>query len=213
MGTGTLVAAGFGPTLLGRLTKVYDRAVDPADDARLKQFEVLWSEIARRSNAQQALVALNVTAAGTVGGLVITGRADSVLLVVLAVISPVVGLLWIDHARNIGEIGEFIGREWPWTPNWERNSASQKEESRGRFYVFILATTIVFLGPAFAGLIASVGRVTGIGQVSGWGLAIVLTSLYCVSWATQVFRSRPRKHEVGISHDAGGLRAASDEPP
>jgi hypothetical protein len=88
-------------------------------DATLKQFEILWAEIARRSNAQQALFGGAVTVTGTVAGLVVTGKASTVLLVVLAVVTPVLGLLWLDHAQNIGQIAGFIEQHWRWTPNRE----------------------------------------------------------------------------------------------
>lgn len=94
----------------------------PNEEAQLKQFEVLWAEIARRSTAQQALITLNVTATGTVIGLVVSGKSQSALLFVLAVVSPALGLLWVDHARSIGLIADFIRTRWSWEPNWEHHN-------------------------------------------------------------------------------------------
>jgi hypothetical protein len=158
-------------------------------DAALKQFEVLWTEIARRSNAQQALIGLSVTVTGTVGGLVVTGKSDPVLLVVLAIVSPVLGLLWIDHARNIGDIAEFIRTKWTWEPNWETH-IENKKRSAERFIFFILAMGLTFLSPAVAGLIASGIDVDGAEWVA-WSGAALLTALFAIGFGLQVWRSRP----------------------
>jgi hypothetical protein len=159
-------------------------------DAQLKQCEVLWAEIARRSNAQQALIALNVTVTGTVGGIVVTGRAGSILLVVLAVVSPVLGLLWVDHARNIGEIARFIRENWKWGLSWEQHSEDTKEADRRRFWFFVAAMTIVFAVPALAGLVASVSHLSGF-EIAGWMAALVLTALFSVGFGNQAWQSRP----------------------
>lgn len=162
------------------------------DDAQLRQFEVLWSEIARRSNAQQALLAATVTITGTIGGLVVTNRADSVLLVVLAIVSPVLGLLWLDHARNIGEIGNFIRVNWHWTPNWEQANADGKNATSGRarFVIFATAVTIVFLCPALAGLGASVSHLASVPyRIGAWSVALLLSCLFGLSWAIQIWQS------------------------
>lgn len=161
------------------------------DDATLRQFEILWAEIARRSNAQQALVAATVTVTGTISGLVVTDKADSVLLVVLAIVAPVFGLLWLDHARNVGEIGEFICQNWRWAPNWEKHNAERKKTDAGRFrfVIFILAVTIVFVGPALGGLWTSAGHLDGARLIVAWGGAATLTVLFVVSWTIQVVQS------------------------
>jgi len=161
----------------------------------IRQFEVLWAEIARRSNAQQALVAATVTTTGTIGGLVVTGKADSVLLVVLAAVAPIFGLLWLDHARNIGEIGEFIRCHWRGEPNWEQHYAEQKDTAGGkfRFLIFITAVTLVFVGPAIGGLIFSADQLDGNCRlIASWLAAVVLTVLFTVSWVIQVGQTWPR---------------------
>lgn len=164
-------------------------------EAQLKQFEVLWAEIGRRSNTQQALIAATVTATSTVGALVVAQRVDAALLAVLAVISPVFGLLWLDHARMIDEIASFIRRMWPWSPNWEgyhrdRNGTSS---GRARFLIFTLAVTIVFLGPACGGLIASFCALDGHpGRIAAWLVGLVLAVLFAASWAHRVVSSWPR---------------------
>jgi hypothetical protein len=165
-------------------------------EARIRQFEVLWAEIARRSNAQQALVAATVTATGTLAGLAVTDKADPVVLVVLAVVAPTFGLLWLDHARNIGEIGNFIRCNWgsDWGPNWEQLYAEGKNtrEGRFRFAIFITAVILVFVGPAFGGLVASVCQLDGqLLFIAAWGGAALLTTLFAISLGIQIVQTRP----------------------
>ncbi|MGC1853071.1 MAG: hypothetical protein WA687_11590 [Solirubrobacterales bacterium] len=166
-------------------------------EAQLRQYEALWAEIARRSNAQQALIAATVTATGTVSGLVVAGKADAVLLVVLAVVSPVFGLLWLDHARNIDNIGGFIRSNWAWSPNWELEHESRKgtkREATFRFIIFTTAVTIVFLGPAAGGLIASFSHPgSALIFITAWCPAAMLTALFAVAWLVHVGQTRPSR--------------------
>lgn len=169
--------------------------MDSTGEATLRQFEILWAEIARRSNAQQALVAATVTGTGTVGGLVATKGAAPILLVVLAVVSPVFGLLWLDHARNINEIGRFIRENWTWTPNWEKQYEEGKNSWAGgyRFVVFATAVTIVFLIPAGVGLFVSIGELRDeAGLIAAWGGGAIMTVLFTISWILQIAQTRPR---------------------
>jgi hypothetical protein len=173
--------------------------VEGETDAKLRQFEVLWAEIARRSNAQQTLVGVGATAIGTVGGLVVADKANAVLFVVLAVVSPVFGLLWLDHALNIGQIADFIARHWDWQPNWEKDYESRKHGGAGRirYVIFMLSMTLVFLAPAVAGLIASFGHLDGHGgRLAGWIGAVLLTALFTVAWLIQVGRGWRRADGV-----------------
>lgn len=164
------------------------------EEARLRQCEVLWAEIARRSNAQQALIAATVTATGTVGGLVAAQGADSALLLSLGLVAPVFGLLWLDHAQNIREIGHFIASAWHWTPNWEAGyeEAKHVREGRNRFYFFVFAISIVFLAPSLDGLASSVCILRGDpGLLSAWISGLVLTVLFVVGWGFQLRKTWP----------------------
>ena len=179
--------------------------MDKGEEARLKQFEVLWAEIARRSNAQQALIAATVTATGTLGGLVAAEDADPAFLLVLALIAPVFGLLWLDHARNIREIGRFIRRNWSWMPNWEEEHEEGKHgrEGRRRYYVFVCAISIVFLVPALVGL----GSICQLGDewtlLLAWAAALLLTILFTASWGHHLHQTWPRHGGAGKNSKIG----------
>jgi MFS family permease len=160
-------------------------------DAKLKQFDVLWAEIARRSNAQQTIIGATVTATGTIAGLVVSNKANPALFVVLAIVSPVFGLLWLDHALNISVIAEFISRNWrPGTPNWEAYYRTQKQTKagRGRYLLFVASMTVLFLVPAIGGLAASFPHLDShTGRIAGWIAAVLLTSIFGVAWIWQAW--------------------------
>ena len=142
-------------------------------------------------NRSTGVVAATVTITSTIGGLVLAEKVNSLLLMVLAIITPVMGLLWLDHARNIGEIGEFIRTNWKWEPNWEQQNAKRKGSNAGRWRLifFILAVAIVFLVPAIAGLSASACHLDALGFVVTWGGAAALTGLFAISLAIQAWQS------------------------
>lgn len=84
----------------------YDKAV--AERVALAEFNKLRDEIAGRSSAAWTLVGLNATASSAVAGFVLSAKADARLLLLLPLLTPCLGLLFIDHATNIGRIGEYI---------------------------------------------------------------------------------------------------------
>lgn len=73
----------------------------------LAEFSALRDEIANRSGAQNTLLSLNLTAIGGIGGVVLSGKAQ-LLLLLLPILSPALGLLFLDHAMNIKNIGNYI---------------------------------------------------------------------------------------------------------
>jgi hypothetical protein len=85
---------------------------------RLAEFAGLRSEILQRTQQQQALIALDLTVVGTIAGFVISGRAQDQILLVAAIISGMLGLLWLDHHMTITRIGLYIRDElWHWQPS------------------------------------------------------------------------------------------------
>ncbi|HXM23621.1 MAG TPA: hypothetical protein VN948_20355 [Terriglobales bacterium] len=74
----------------------------------LAEFAALRDEIANRSSGQNTLLNLNLTAIGGIGGVVLSGKAHLLLLLLLPILSPALGLLYFDHAINIKNIGNYI---------------------------------------------------------------------------------------------------------
>lgn len=165
--------------------------------ARLKQFEVLWNEIARRSSFQQALIAATVTATGAVGGIVVGRKSNTDLFAVLAAVAPIFGLLWLDHAEKIAEISGFIAKHWNQWPNWEMECRRKPHKPGGRLRAlgYLIVIVLIFGGPASAGLIVSFGSLAGAtDRVAGWVFGFVLTALFFVAWLCHLVNTmrRPR---------------------
>jgi hypothetical protein len=74
----------------------------------LAEFGKLRDEIGGRSTAAWTLVGLSITSSATLAGFVLAQKADPRLLLVLPLLTPSLGLLFMDHATNIGRIGDYI---------------------------------------------------------------------------------------------------------
>jgi hypothetical protein len=78
----------------------------------LAQFEACRTEIQTRSGTQATLFNLNLTAAGVVAGYYVSQpHTNPLVLLIIPLLSPMLGIIWADHAINIGNIGRFIQNE------------------------------------------------------------------------------------------------------
>ena len=92
------------------------RAPDPAApeatsrllDVALAEFKALRDEIGSRASSSHTLININAVASGVAGGLVVNNPGRVELLLILPILSPVLGLLWLDHAHNIRNMGDYI---------------------------------------------------------------------------------------------------------
>jgi hypothetical protein len=89
--------------------------MDPANrsailQVSLAEFAAVRSEIKDRSSAAWALVALDVTGTTAVLGFLLSKNADPKLLLALPLFAPALGLLFIDHAYNINNLGSYINK-------------------------------------------------------------------------------------------------------
>jgi hypothetical protein len=76
----------------------------------LAEFSALRSEIKDRSSYAWALVNLDITATAALFGFVLSKSADPKLLLALPLLAPALGLLFLDHAYNINNLGSYIGK-------------------------------------------------------------------------------------------------------
>jgi hypothetical protein len=74
----------------------------------LAEFNKLRDEISGRTTAAWTLLGINATASSAIAGFVLAQKADPLLLLILPLLTPSLGLLFIDHAVNIGNIGKYI---------------------------------------------------------------------------------------------------------
>jgi hypothetical protein len=91
------------------------KAVEPAQHDRaavvqvsIAEFNKLRDEIGARSGSAWTLLGLNATVSSTVAGFVLAQKANPLALLLLPLLAPSLGLLFIDHATNIGNIGTYI---------------------------------------------------------------------------------------------------------
>jgi hypothetical protein len=113
-------------------------------EVRLAEYAALRAEIAQRLSSQQALVALNLTAVATIVGFVLVKHSSKSLLLLVPVVSSVLGLLWLDHDRNIRLMALYIGTEL-WRDreqSWEKWSGER--HSRPKEILYWSAIAIVY---------------------------------------------------------------------
>lgn len=75
----------------------------------LEEFKSLRQEIIFRATTQAAILSLNVTAIGVVAGLYFSSKqSDARVFFLIPMISSILGLMYTDHALNIGKLARFI---------------------------------------------------------------------------------------------------------
>lgn len=79
--------------------------------ALLEEFKLLRGEINQRSTAQATLIQINIAAIGIVLGAFFSNTLDNRVLFIIPVISPMLGMLYLDHNLAIGNLGRFIQSE------------------------------------------------------------------------------------------------------
>lgn len=76
----------------------------------LAQFNACRAEIQARSTTQATIINLNITAVAAIAGYYFGYHANPAVLLVIPILSPMLGIIWADHAINIANIGRFIQR-------------------------------------------------------------------------------------------------------
>jgi hypothetical protein len=158
--------------------------MDASDETRLAEFVALKGEISQRSGFQQALIVLNLATVGSVVGVVVSHPNLRTLLLVVAVVSPILGLLWLDHQRNIRRISKYIAGLW--APSWGRHI---REAPPPRLWSVIYwgAMALIFVGVSATTLgVAFPARHGSAGVWLLWGAGVVLTSLYVTAFSVSV---------------------------
>jgi hypothetical protein len=148
----------------------------------IAEFNALRAEILFRATTQATLLAVNITAIGVVAGYVFAKQADAITLLIIPILSPTLGMLWIDHDINIRSIGRFIGGEWSRAmdvyvdsslPTYQRTAEKEITNIRWRVLGFGLPMSIAFgVLPLCAFAYAVVASPLS-GSLVFWGPALV----------------------------------------
>ena len=130
-------------------------------------FNSLREEIKTRSTAQAGLVTLNITAVGVLGG-VFFGKVENTpeILLLIPMVTSVLGMLWMDHAISIANLGRFIEKEvmpalmksvdLPVIPDYEVRIRGMEERAGLRRFVLGAPILLIFLGIPFVALLYAV---------------------------------------------------------
>jgi hypothetical protein len=76
--------------------------------ALVAEFNAMRAEILFRATSQATLVQLNITAAGTVAVFALADGARAPTMIIIPILSPILGILWLDHDATILKLGRFI---------------------------------------------------------------------------------------------------------
>jgi hypothetical protein len=184
------------------------------ENARLAEYGKLKDEVANRSTLQNAIITLNIAAVGTLSGVVIGHQANLIILLLLIPLSTALGLLWLDHAKTIARIGDYIrGSKLVSHPR-----AQEKESDWPESYEEVVARTpvldistylvpffVIFIGPSITSVAVTLHAVRGAEEWVFWSADVLITS-YCFSiWV--VFLRSTRTRRVRASPDEGANSA------
>jgi hypothetical protein len=170
----------------------------------LSQFTALRSEIQNRSTVQASIVSLNITAIGVIAGFYFSQHADPRVLFVIPILSPILGMIYIDHAVNIANIGGFIqnaiipelAKATGITKLPDYEVFVREFEQRGSFRVFVFGIPILFMFavlPLGALILPFVPGMHTPRHPTLWapaGLGSILLLTFIVAWTGMVARGK-----------------------
>lgn len=162
------------------------------ETVRLAEFAELRNQIEQRGARQQSLIALNLAAIGTVIGFVAEG-ASTALLLIVSLVAPMFGLLWLDHHSNIHRAATYVRRElWLWDPSWERYVVDH-QQPRWWAVLYWAAHLLIFFGAAVAALVIAFPGASGpAGEWIAWSFGALLTLAYSAMFAHALRSARWR---------------------
>jgi hypothetical protein len=158
----------------------------------LAEFTKLRDEIAGRSGTVWTLMGLNATVSSAVAGFVLARQASPLLFLLLPLLSPSLGLLLIDHATNIGNIGSYIDGHLkpllqqaagePRLLQYEAWVDRYEEQPLRRLLPFGIPLVLLFNVVPVGALVYTLPRLTTSWSWSVWGLGLVVTGVQVAFW-------------------------------
>lgn len=169
-------------------------------DVALSEFKALRDEIGSRATSSLTLININVVISGVVGGLVVNNPGRVELLLLLSILSPLLGLLWLDHAHNIRNIGDYInvtlrpliaGSVGPGGEHllaWEEHVDRYERRAFLRFVPLGVPVLVLFAGVPVASLARTVGSVGSGWQWLLWVVGVALTVCFLMLWSRLILQ-------------------------
>jgi hypothetical protein len=160
----------------------------------LAEFQALRKEIADRSAAGWTLLNLNMTVTAAVAGFVLSNKANPLLLLLVPILSPALGMLFVDHAYNIDNLGTYIKNTLAPLVNkiaatsgllgYEQRIDQWEQRKLYRFLPLGLPLFLVFSVAPIGALVFSFRSIEEVWTWVLWGLGAVLTAIYLVFWTS-----------------------------
>jgi hypothetical protein len=159
----------------------------------LSEFSALRSEIGSRSTAQHTLINLSITAIGAVVGFALAQKGDLWLLLLLPILSPSLDMLYLDHAINIMNIGNYINNQLKPTLRLMRYEEVVRSHERRRLLRVLpygLPIFIIFAGVPIGSLIVTLSvllkepetEMWMLGMWTLWSIGLILVFVYLSFW-------------------------------
>jgi hypothetical protein len=158
----------------------------------LSEFNALRDEIKDRGGAAYTLLNINITATTAVVGVVLTEKVPPTLLLVLPLISPALGMLFVDHAFNISNLGSYIQEQLrPLVTHavgdqrvlgYEEFVRRYEQNRLLRFLPFGLPLTLLFAGPPLGALVFTWSQLKATWALALWIAGLVLFVAFLALW-------------------------------
>ena len=164
-------------------------------DVALAEFKALRDEIGSRATSSHTLININVVASGVIGGLVVNNPGRVELLLLLPILSPVLGLLWLDHANNIRNIGDYINTtlrplmaslldaESTAVLAWEEHVDQYERRALLRFLPLGVPVLVLFAAIPLVSLARTAGDIGSSWQWVLWVGGALLTLCFLALWS------------------------------
>ncbi len=170
----------------------------------LTEFNKLRDEISGRTSSAWTLLGINATVSSTVAGFVLAQKANPLLLLLLPLLTPSLGLLFIDHAVNIGNIGEYINTVLKpllhettgdsrllcyeeWVDKYE-------EQPIRRLLPFGIPLVLLFNAVPVASLLFTITRLHTAWDWVLWATGVMMTGVQVSFWS--IFLAPPLRHAM-----------------
>jgi hypothetical protein len=178
----------------------------------LAEFNALRGEIKNRSSTAFTLLNINITATAAVAGFVLSDKADPKLLLILPLLSPALGMLFVDHSYNITNLGHYINTQIrPFITDITGDSrllgyeefVDEYEKSKLlRFLPLGFPLMLLFAGFPCTALILLVNGLDHPWSWALWGVGVLMVITYIALWTIFIiapYRKQPKSK--GKKHD------------
>jgi hypothetical protein len=182
-----------------------DASHDLALQVILAEFSALRDEIKDRAATAYTLLSINITVTVAAAGFVLSDKADPRLLLLLPLTAPALGMLFLDHALNINNIGGYINNNLrPLAVAAARGAATESskllsfemyvreyEKLRLRRILHGFPLILLFEGFPLAALIFCAKRLQHGWEWILWAVGLAMVVTYLILW--MLFLVHPRQ--------------------